>query len=101
MHPAKNIEEGPFVPYYTEDEDAYEVCWHCHCYLVGPPGRKLCHCPQPEPVGGAVREDNRHAADPMQANIHSPNGKGTPVERMNVFLTPREIIAQAEETIRW
>jgi hypothetical protein len=36
-----------------------------------------------------------------EPDIHSLNGKGIPVERKTKFLTPREIIAAAEETIRW
>ena len=39
-------EEGPFVPYHAEDEPPV-LCWDCHGYLVGPPGRRLCHCQQP------------------------------------------------------
>ena len=34
-------------------------------------------------------------------DIHSPNGKGTPVERKNLFLTPREIFEAAGETPPW
>jgi hypothetical protein len=97
MHPAQNIEEAPFVPYHSEDEDPV-FCWQgCHGYLVGPPGTRLCSCPQPMPAPG-----EEPIEPPAQdEEILSSNGKGTPVERKNLFLTPREIIAQAEETLRY
>jgi hypothetical protein len=41
--------EGPFVPYHSEDEPPV-LCWDCHGYLVGPPGRRLCHCQEPGAV---------------------------------------------------
>ena len=62
MHRAHNIEEAPFVPYHSEDEEP-ELCWQCHGYLVGPPGTRLCRCPQPEPDGGPVRDGNGTAAN--------------------------------------
>jgi hypothetical protein len=34
---------GPWVPYHAEDETPV-LCWDCHGFLVGPPGRRLCHC---------------------------------------------------------
>ena len=43
---------GPFVPYHSEDEPPV-LCWECHGYLVGPPGRRLCHCQEPVVVSPA------------------------------------------------
>lgn len=40
---------GPFVPYHDED-GAFVLCWDCHGYLIGPPGRRLCRCEEPGPV---------------------------------------------------
>jgi hypothetical protein len=51
-------EYGPFVPYHAEDEPPV-LCWDCHGYLVGPPGRRLCHCPQPGAVSPAEAERRR------------------------------------------
>jgi hypothetical protein len=48
-------EYGPLVPYHAEDEPPV-LCWDCHGYLVGPPGRRLCHCPQPGAVSPAEAE---------------------------------------------
>jgi hypothetical protein len=45
-------EYGPFVAYHSEDEPPV-MCWECHGYLVGPPGRRLCHCQQPDAVSPA------------------------------------------------
>ena len=36
---------APLVPYHSEAEEP-EFCWDCHGWLVGPPGTRLCHCPQ-------------------------------------------------------
>jgi hypothetical protein len=38
-------EEATFIPYHAEDESSV-LCWDCHGYIVGPPGRRLCHCQQ-------------------------------------------------------
>jgi hypothetical protein len=55
MRPAQNIQEcGPFVPHHIEDEDGpFEICWQCHGWIIGPPGRRLCVCPQPGSVSSA------------------------------------------------
>jgi hypothetical protein len=45
-------EYGPFVPYHAEDEP-HILCWECHGFLVGPPGRRLCHCQEPGAVSPA------------------------------------------------
>ena len=43
----------PFVPYHSEDEPPV-FCWEgCHGFLVGPPGKRLCVCPQPGSVSPA------------------------------------------------
>jgi hypothetical protein len=70
------------------------MCWVCHGYRVGRPGTRLCHCP---PLSGP--EANERAAE--NEDIPSFNGKGTPIERKNRFLTPREIITAAGETPPW
>src|SRR5215203_4665148 len=83
------------------DEEFGGFCWTCHAYIGhGPPGARVCACP-PESGGGAAREDNGQAADPTQEEILSSYGKGTPVERKNRFLAPREIITAAGETTPW
>jgi hypothetical protein len=46
-----------FVPYHAED--GFVLCWGCHGYLVGPPGRRLCHCQEPGPVSPAEAEKLR------------------------------------------
>jgi len=51
-------EAGPFVPYHSEDEPPV-LCWDCHGYLVGPPGRRLCHCQKPGTVSPAETEKFR------------------------------------------
>jgi len=51
-------QEGPFVPYYAEDEPPV-LCWECHGYIVGPPGRRLCHCHEPGIVSPAEAEKYR------------------------------------------
>jgi hypothetical protein len=97
MHRAQGIEEATFVPYHSEDEDPV-FCWQgCHGYLVGPPGTRLCSCPQPMPASD--QELNEPPA--QDEEIVSSNGKGTPVEKKNRFLTPREIIAEAGEKPPW
>jgi hypothetical protein len=55
MRPAQNIQEcGPFVPHHIEDEGGpFEICWQCHGWIIGPPGRRLCVCPQPGSVSSA------------------------------------------------
>ena len=53
--PSCATEEGPFVPYHTE-EGAFVLCWGCHGYLVGPPGRRLCRCQDPGPISSAESE---------------------------------------------
>jgi hypothetical protein len=50
--------EGRFVPYHSEDEPLV-LCWDCHGYLVGPPGRRLCHCQEPGAVSPAEAEKFR------------------------------------------
>ena len=54
--------EELFVPYHAE-EGPYEVCWTCHGYLVGPPGRRLCGCAEPDPIapGCAGQAEAREA----------------------------------------
>jgi len=44
--------DGPFVPYHNEDEPPV-LCWTCHGFVVGPPGRRLCRCQEPGPVSSA------------------------------------------------
>ena len=51
-------EFGPFVPYHAEDEPPV-LCWDCHGYIVGPPGRRLCHCHEPGAVSPADAEKRR------------------------------------------
>lgn len=51
-------EDGPFVPYHSE-EDPPVLCWECHGYLVGPPGRRLCHCQESGAVSPAEAEKLR------------------------------------------
>jgi hypothetical protein len=51
-------EYGPFVPYHAEDEPPV-LCWGCHGFLVGPPGRRLCHCQEPGAVSAAEAEKFR------------------------------------------
>jgi hypothetical protein len=48
-------ERGPLVPYHSEDEPPV-LCWGCHGYLVGLPGRRLCHCRQPGVVSPAEED---------------------------------------------
>jgi hypothetical protein len=81
-------------PYHSEDEEP-DLCWVCHGYRVGRPGTRLCHCPPP--MSGP--EANERATE--DEDSLSFNGKGTPVERKNRFLTPREIITAAGETPPW
>jgi hypothetical protein len=50
--------EAPFVPYHAEDEPPV-LCWDCHGYLIGPPGRRLCHCQEPGTVSPAEAEKFR------------------------------------------
>jgi hypothetical protein len=45
-------ENGPLVPYHSEDGPPI-LCWDCHGFLVGPPGRRLCHCQEPGAVSPA------------------------------------------------
>jgi hypothetical protein len=47
-----------FVPYHAE-EGPYEVCWTCHGFLVGPPGRRLCACHEPAPLPPGLAEKAR------------------------------------------
>jgi hypothetical protein len=42
-------EDEPFVPHHAE-EGPHEVCWTCHGFLVGPLGRRLCACGEPDPI---------------------------------------------------
>jgi hypothetical protein len=42
-------DDEPFGSYHS-DEGPYEVCWACHGFLVGPPGRRLCTCGEPDPI---------------------------------------------------
>jgi hypothetical protein len=52
-------EEGdPFVPYHSEEEHPV-LCWTCHGFLVGPPGRRLCHCRELGTVSPAEAEKLR------------------------------------------
>src|SRR5687768_16645838 len=53
-------DDEPFVSYHSE-EGPYEVCSACHGFLVGPPGRRLCECGEPDPIapGGAGRAEAR------------------------------------------
>jgi hypothetical protein len=98
MSAARNftVDKGvaPFVPYHSEDEEP-DLCWQCHGYRVGRSGTRLCHCPPP--MSGP--DANERATE--DEDILSFNGKGTPVERKNRFLTPREIITAAGETSPW
>jgi hypothetical protein len=57
-------EYGPFVPYHAEDEPPV-LCWDCHGYLVGPPGRRLCHCQESGAVSSADA-DKRRALDALR-----------------------------------
>jgi hypothetical protein len=58
-----------FVPYHAE-EGPYEVCWTCHGFLVGPPGRRLCACHEPDPIapGCAGQAEAREAITDVLAN---------------------------------
>ena len=49
--------EACFVPYYAND--GFVLCWSCHGYLIGPPGRRLCRCQEPGPVSPAEAEKLR------------------------------------------
>jgi hypothetical protein len=51
-------EQSAFVPYHAEDEPPV-LCWDCHGYLVGPPGRRLCHRQAPSVVSPAEAEKFR------------------------------------------
>src|SRR5215211_2333829 len=53
-------DDEPFVSYHSE-AGPYELCWACHGFLVGPPGRRLCACGEPDPIapGGAGRAEAR------------------------------------------
>jgi DNA-binding transcriptional ArsR family regulator len=53
--------EERFAPYHSEDEEP-ELCWRCHGYLVGPPGTRLCHCPQPEAASEVEAEPSYETA---------------------------------------
>ena len=54
-------EYGPLVPYHAEDEPPI-FCWDCHGYIVGPPGRRLCHCQELKVVSPAEAERLRALA---------------------------------------
>ena len=51
-------EDELFVPYH-EEGGQYELCWTCHGYLVGPPGRRLCSCHEPAPLPPVLAEKAR------------------------------------------
>lgn len=62
---AKAAEEtGPFVPYHAE-EGPFAFCWDCHGYLVGPPGRRLCHC-QESPTVSPADAEKLHALEALR-----------------------------------
>src|SRR5829696_7147256 len=53
VFPPEPIAERLFIPYHSEAEPPL-VCWEgCHGYLIGPPGTRLCVCPQPRAVSPA------------------------------------------------
>jgi hypothetical protein len=52
------IEGEPcFVPYH--DENVVVYCWDCHGFVIGPPGRRLCHCQDPGPLSPTDAETLR------------------------------------------
>jgi len=91
------------IPRHTEDEDP-DLCWTCHGYRIGPPETRLCHCPQPEPDGGAVQEGNSQATDPIQRDfVHSAPMDGE-FDRYKSPLptkTVEEIVSEAGEGPSW
>jgi hypothetical protein len=62
-------EDELFVLYHAE-EGPCEVCWTCHGFLVGPPGRRLCDCGEPDPIapGCAGQAEAREAMTDVLAD---------------------------------
>jgi hypothetical protein len=57
--PSSADQIGPIVPYHSQDETCI-LCWSCHGFVIGPPGRRLCACAEPGPA-------SRAEADKLQA----------------------------------